>query len=62
VETFRQAYRAVGLGWVLAPTGWPLLRPAFDALYRIFARHRVRMGRVFGRPCAGDRCSLGRDN
>jgi len=57
LETFRQAYRAVGLGWVLAPTGWPVLRPIFDALYVLFARHRVRLGRVLGRSCAGDRCS-----
>ena len=61
VETFRQAYRAVGLGWVLAPTGWPLLRPIFDALYTLFARHRVRVGRVFGRHCETDRCAVGGD-
>jgi predicted DCC family thiol-disulfide oxidoreductase YuxK len=58
LETFRQAYRAVGLGWVFAPTGWPGLRPVFDFLYALFARHRVRLGRAFGRPCAGDRCSI----
>lgn len=58
VETFRQAYRAVGLGWVLAPTAWPGLRPIFDALYRLFARHRIRMGRLFGRSCASDRCAI----
>src|SRR5580692_8550226 len=32
VEVFRQAYRAVGLGWLLAPTGWPVLRWVFDGL------------------------------
>jgi predicted DCC family thiol-disulfide oxidoreductase YuxK len=58
VETFREAYRAVGLGWILAPTGWPVLRPIFDFLYRLFARNRVRMGRLFGRSCAGDRCAI----
>ena len=58
METFRQAYRAVGLGWVLAPTGWPALRRLFDVLYAAFARSRVGLGRLFGRPCAGDRCSL----
>ena len=58
LETFRQAYRAVGLGWILAPTGWPILRPVFDFLYTHFAHYRVRLGRVFGRPCDGDRCSL----
>ncbi len=58
METFRQAYRAVGLGWLLAPTGWPGLRTVFDFLYKIFARHRVKMGRLFGRPCEGGRCTL----
>ena len=47
-EVFRQAYRAVGLGWLWAPTGWPLLRPVFDRLYAVFARHRVSLGRLFG--------------
>ena len=49
----RQAYRAVGLGWILAPTGWPVLRPVFDWLYLGFARYRVRLGRAFGRPDGG---------
>jgi predicted DCC family thiol-disulfide oxidoreductase YuxK len=58
METFRQAYKAVGLGWVLAPTGWPVVRPLCDVAYRIFARHRVRLGGMFGRKCAGDRCAI----
>ena len=58
METFRQAYRAVGLGWLFAPTGWPTLRPLFDFAYVLFAKHRVRLGRLFGRDCAGDRCSV----
>lgn len=56
METFRQAYRAVGLGWLLAPTGWPILRPLFDLFYSLFARYRVRLGGIFGRACT-DRCS-----
>lgn len=58
METFRQAYRALGHGWVLAPTGWPLCRPLFDGLYILFARYRVRLGGMFGRQCASDRCSV----
>ena len=42
VEVFRRAYAAVGLGWLLAWTRWPLLRPLADAAYRIFARNRLR--------------------
>ena len=42
VEVFRQAYAAVGLGWLVAPTRWPGLRRLADLLYRIFARNRLR--------------------
>lgn len=58
VEVFRQAYRAVGLGWLLAPTGWPVLRPVFDWLYLVFARYRVPVGRIFGRSCDAGTCSV----
>lgn len=58
METFRRAYQAAGIGWLAAPTGWPLLRPLFDGLYRLFARHRVKLGRVFGRSCEEDRCAM----
>ncbi len=49
MEAVRAAYRAVGWGWLSAPTGWPLLRPIFDRLYRAFARHRLHLGRWLGR-------------
>jgi len=42
VEVFRRAYRAVGWGWLVAPTTWPLLRGIADAAYRVFARNRLR--------------------
>ncbi len=34
VPALRMAYGAVGLGWLWAPTGWPLLRRLFDGLVR----------------------------
>jgi predicted DCC family thiol-disulfide oxidoreductase YuxK len=46
IEALRVAYRAVGLGWLLAPTGWAPLRPVFDAGYRAFARHRQTVSRL----------------
>jgi predicted DCC family thiol-disulfide oxidoreductase YuxK len=58
VEAFRQAYRAVGLGWLVAPTGWPVLRWVFDRLYGLFARHRVSVGRLFGRSCDTEACNV----
>jgi len=54
VEVFREAYRRIGLGWLLAPTGWPLVRPLADAGYRCFARNRIRIGGWFGRTCGPD--------
>ena len=59
VEVFRQAYRAVGLGWLVGPTGWPVLRWFFDVLYALFARYRVPLGRfIGGRPCETDTCGV----
>ncbi|QYK48413.1 MAG: DUF393 domain-containing protein [Phycisphaeraceae bacterium] len=56
MEVFRRAYALVGWGWLWAPTGWPILRPAFDALYRLFARNRVRW---FSR-CSNGSCAMPR--
>jgi predicted DCC family thiol-disulfide oxidoreductase YuxK len=46
VEVFRLAYGAVGLGHLTAPTGWPLLKPAVDAAYSVFARNRYGFSRI----------------
>ena len=46
MPVLRLAYAAVGLGWLLRPTGFGPLRPAFDAAYRIFARHRKSISRA----------------
>ena len=54
VEVFRLVYAAVGLGWLTAPTRWPILRELTDAAYRVFARNRLRWT---GR---GDACDTGR--
>ena len=56
MEVFRRAYAAVGFGWMLAPTGWPGLRPLFDRAYRWFARNRMRLTGRSGDACVGDRC------
>lgn len=58
MPAIRAAWRAAGLGWAMAPTGWPVLRWGFDLLYLVFARYRVSLGRLFGRRCAGDRCAV----
>lgn len=48
VEVFYLAYRAVGLGWIVAPVGRGVLRRAAEAAYRAFARKRGWIGRRFG--------------
>ncbi len=53
MSVFRATYKAVGLGWLLAPTGWPVLKPLFDGLYRLFAKYRAPLARLVagGKPC-----------
>ena len=51
LEVFRLATRAVGVGWIAAPSGWRLLKWPMDRVYDLFARHRrslsCRVGFVF---------------
>lgn len=61
LEVFRRAYGLIGLGWLQAPGGWPLLRPLADLFYRSWAALRLRLT---GRPdldqlCRQRACSAG---
>lgn len=57
LEVFRRVYAAVGFGWLMAPTRWPLLRDVSEAGYRIFAQNRLRWtGREAD--CINGRCQL----
>jgi predicted DCC family thiol-disulfide oxidoreductase YuxK len=47
VEVFQRVYEALGIGWMYAPTKWPVLRPAIDRLYRLWANWRLALT---GRP------------
>jgi predicted DCC family thiol-disulfide oxidoreductase YuxK len=58
VEAIRQAYQAVGLGWLVAPTRWPVVRWVLDGMYGIFARNRIRWGRLLGRQCESGKCAV----
>ena len=58
MEAVRAAYDALGLGWLAGPTGWPVLRPIFDACYRVFASLRPRSNTA--RRCTADRCAIHR--
>lgn len=57
MAVFRETYRAIGLCWLMTPTGWPLLSWLFDTLYDQFAKHRIKLGKLFGSPhCIDNRC------
>ena len=47
MDVIRAAYREIGLGWLVKPTGWPILRPLFDNLYGFIAKHRLSISRFF---------------
>lgn len=57
VEVFRRAYQLVGLGWLYAPTRWPLLRPLVEGFYGLWAGARLRLTR---RPDLDQLCDLRR--
>ena len=54
VAVFRAAYQLIGLGWLYAPTGWPVLQPLADGLYGLWARWRLPLTR---RPNLDQLCS-----
>lgn len=59
VAAFREAYRLVGLGWLIAPTAWPGLRWLSDRGYEWFARNRLTIGKYFGGPvCETGSCPV----
>jgi predicted DCC family thiol-disulfide oxidoreductase YuxK len=59
VAVFRRAYALVGLGWLYAPTGWPLIGPLTNAAYGLWARWRLRLtGRPGLEQLCRERCSL----
>lgn len=55
MEAFRRSYAAVGLGALLAPTGWPGIKPVADRAYAWFAKNRLRLT---GRDCAQGTCAV----
>ncbi|WP_204137736.1 thiol-disulfide oxidoreductase DCC family protein [Halomicronema sp. CCY15110] len=47
VEVFRRIYSILGIGWMYAPTRWPIIGPLVDKLYDLWADLRLQ---VTGRP------------
>ncbi len=55
VSVFREAYRLVGLGWIYAPTTWPLIGPLVDHVYGLWAQFRLPFT---GRPSLDQLCKF----
>ena len=47
LEVFYRIYQVLGLGWIYAPTRWPLIGPIMNKLYEIWAHWRLPLT---GRP------------
>ncbi|MEM8505913.1 MAG: DCC1-like thiol-disulfide oxidoreductase family protein [Cyanobacteria bacterium P01_D01_bin.1] len=47
VAVFREVYDALGIGWLYAPTKWPVIGPLVDKIYDLWADWRLKMT---GRP------------
>ena len=43
VAVFREAYRNIDLGWIYAPTTWPLIGGLIDQIYALWASQRLRI-------------------
>ena len=58
MDAVRATYGAVGLGWLVAPTGWPGVRQLADHCYGFIARHRQTISSMLGRRCDSGSCSI----
>jgi len=47
MAVFRQIYSLLGMGWIYAPTQWPILGSVADKLYGLWANYRLKLT---GRP------------
>ena len=57
VAVFREAYRLIGLGWIYAPTRWPLFGSLADWTYRAWASRRLQVtGRESLEVLCANRC------
>ena len=50
------AWQAAGVGGRVAWLRWPLIYPLAKVVYRLFARHRHAISRLFGAKVCDERC------
>jgi predicted DCC family thiol-disulfide oxidoreductase YuxK len=57
LDAAHKAWSLLGRGWLYAPLRWPIIKPAADKAYVLFARHRYRISKwVTG----AEKCNCGR--
>ncbi len=56
MPAIRHVYTQVGLGWLLAPSGWPLLSRFAEFAYRYIAPNRYVVSHWLGWQTSGDKC------
>ncbi|MDA9149172.1 DUF393 domain-containing protein [Synechococcus sp. AH-229-G18] len=54
VEVFRESYELVGIGWLYAPSSWPILKPLINIGYSLWTKLRFKLT---GRPSLDVLCS-----
>jgi len=62
MPAIRHVYQRVGLGWMMAPSGWSVISPLADRLYRYIAPNRYAISRWLGlasssTPCTDSVCT-----
>lgn len=62
MPAIRHVYAQAGLGWLMAPTGWPLVEAVADRAYRWLAPNRMAVSRWLGLgradPCTDESCAV----
>ncbi len=43
VEVFRRMYAAIGFGWIVSATRWPIVAPILNWGYKAFAKRRLAL-------------------
>lgn len=57
MPAIRHVYSQVGLGWLMAPSGWPVISRFADLAYRYIAPNRYAFSRWLGLGKAGNKCT-----
>ena len=43
IKAFQEAYDLIGLGWIYAPTRFPVFDKFFESIYKLWAKYRLKI-------------------